>query len=394
VTIGRDLPGRPAGRAYGAPGNDEVWSTVRRTLLAFVVQAAVVASLLAGTTAFVALDKTVTLSVDGERHEVRSFGRTVGAVLEAEGIVVGDRDLVTPTPDQSIGDGDTVVIRYGRPVVLSVDGRRSTVWTTARSVDEALMMFGLRSEGAFVSVSRSTRIKRGGMTLDVRLPHHMTVLVDGKRKDLTTTAFTVRDALAEAGVRLRSRDRVSPDLGTRPVDEQVIAVTRVDGRRAVVETPIPFKTVRTESDDLYEGETEVQRAGQVGLKVRVFRETYVDGKRTKRTLLRQRVAEKPVDQVVLVGTKEKPPEPTNSPSADGLNWAALADCESGGNPNAYNSAGPYYGLYQFSEPTWRSVGGSGLPTDYGYAEQTYRAQLLYQRSGAGQWPVCGRYLFS
>lgn len=378
----------------GAPGNDEVWSTVRRTLLAFVVQASVVAALLAGTTAFVTLDKTVTVSVDGERHEVRTFGRTVGSVLEAEGIAVDDHDLVTPTPEQSIGDGDTVVVRYGRPVVLSVDGQRSTVWTTARSVDEALMMFGVRADGAYVSASRSTRIQRGGIELDVRLPHHMTILVDGKRRDLTTTAFTVRDALTEAGVRLRSRDRVSPALGARPVDEQVIAVTRVDGKRAVVETPIPFKTVQKKSGAIYEGETQVKRAGQVGLKVRVFRETYINGKRTSRTLLDQRVAEKPVTQVVLVGTKEKPPEPTNSPSADGLNWAALADCESGGNPDAYNSAGPYYGLYQFSEPTWRSVGGSGVATDHGYAEQTYRAQLLYKRSGAGQWPVCGKYLFS
>ena len=28
------------------------------------------------------------------------------------------------------------------------------------------------------------------------------------------------------------------------------------------------------------------------------------------------------------------------------------------------------------------------------AEQTARAQALYDRSGAGQWPVCGKNLFS
>jgi hypothetical protein len=90
-----------------------------------------------------------------------------------------------------------------------------------------------------------------------------------------------------------------------------------------------------------------------------------------------------------VGTK---PRPQNSPEADGLNWAALAQCESGGNPNAYNPAGPYYGLYQFLASTWHSVGGTGIPTDHSASEQTYRAQILYRRSGAGQWPVCGRYL--
>ena len=43
----------------------------------------------------------------------------------------------------------------------------------------------------------------------------------------------------------------------------------------------------------------------------------------------------------------------------GSNWCGLARCESGVNPNAYNPAGPYYGLYQFDEGTWRSIGGTG-----------------------------------
>ena len=64
--------------------------------------------------------------------------------------------------------------------------------------------------------------------------------------------------------------------------------------------------------------------------------------------------------MVLVGTKARP---QNTPKADGLNWAALAQCESGGNPQAVNPAGPYYGLYQFIASTWRSVGGTGLPTE-------------------------------
>ena len=46
------------------------------------------------------------------------------------------------------------------------------------------------------------------------------------------------------------------------------------------------------------------------------------------------------------------------------------------------------------ESTWHAVGGVGLPTNASSSEQTYRAQILYNRSGAGQWPVCGHYLFS
>jgi hypothetical protein len=79
-------------------------------------------------------------------------------------------------------------------------------------------------------------------------------------------------------------------------------------------------------------------------------------------------------------------------SADGLNWAALARCESGGRANATNP--PFYGLYQFRLGTWQAVGGTGLPSQASASEQTYRAQLLYKRSNwRAQWPVCGRYLF-
>jgi hypothetical protein len=38
------------------------------------------------------------------------------------------------------------------------------------------------------------------------------------------------------------------------------------------------------------------------------------------------------------------------------------------------------------------VGGSGNPIDASPDEQTYRAQLLYNREGRSPWPVCGKYL--
>ena len=204
---------------------------------------------------------------------------------------------------------------------------------------------------------------------------------------MTTTATTVRSAMAEAGVALREQDRVSADLSAVPYAEQVVGLTRVDGKKAVEERPIKFDTVKRKTNDLYQGTTKIVKQGKVGIEVRTFRETYLDGKLDSPQLVSSQVTEKPVTEVLLVGTKKMP---DNAPAADGLNWAALANCESGGNPQAYNSAGPFYGLYQFMESTWHAVGGVGLPTDASSSEQTYRAQILYNRSGAGQWPVCGQ----
>lgn len=88
------------------------------------------------------------------------------------------------------------------------------------------------------------------------------------------------------------------------------------------------------------------------------------------------------------------PDTTIPAKVKALDWEALAHCEATGNPKAYNPSGPYYGLYQFDLSTWRSVGGSGTPTQAGAAEQTYRAQLLYIDRGysSAPWPVCGKHL--
>jgi Transglycosylase-like domain len=69
---------------------------------------------------------------------------------------------------------------------------------------------------------------------------------------------------------------------------------------------------------------------------------------------------------------------------------AIAACESGGDPHAIGGGGAFRGKYQFDLGTWRAVGGRGDPAAAPEAEQDRRAALLYARSGAAPWPVCGR----
>jgi hypothetical protein len=69
--------------------------------------------------------------------------------------------------------------------------------------------------------------------------------------------------------------------------------------------------------------------------------------------------------------------------------AAIAQCESGGNPQAIGGGGMYRGAFQFSMATWAAVGGTGDPAAAPMSEQIKRAQILYETSGPGQWPVCG-----
>lgn len=70
----------------------------------------------------------------------------------------------------------------------------------------------------------------------------------------------------------------------------------------------------------------------------------------------------------------------------------LAACESGGDPRAYNPAGPYLGAFQFDAQTWRSVGGTGDPRDHPYATQRALAAKLHGLRGWAPWPACSAKL--
>lgn len=70
-------------------------------------------------------------------------------------------------------------------------------------------------------------------------------------------------------------------------------------------------------------------------------------------------------------------------------WQKLANCEAGGRND---TGAPYYGYFQFSAQTWKSVGGTGLPNDHDYETQKAFAQKLQERSGWGQWPACSSKL--
>lgn len=364
---------------------------MRRRLTAIVLQLLILLSLVGGAAVWGATGKRVTLAVDGVPQVKSTHARTVGGVLDQAGIKVGPHDTLAPDRDARLEDGSQVTLRRARLVNLTFEGRARRLWVTARSVDELLSQVGLRNTKLYTSASRSRRIPLSGMALELRLPKRTTVLVDGRAAVLTTTVATVGELLALTHVTLGATDRTSVPLDAALSDGVVVSVTRLRNTTAVRTVRLPSPVVRRPDATMLKGQTKVLEAGALGVAVQTWSYTITNGKVTAQRLLRSVTRSSPKTQILAVGTKAAP---SNSPSADGLNWPALARCESGGNPRAVNRAGPYYGLYQFSRSTWRSVGGSGLPSDASPDEQTYRAQVLYKRSGAGQWPHCGKHLFT
>lgn len=360
----------------------------RRHRLRLPAVAAVAALLIGGGVATANAHKSVTLDIDGALVEVGTFAGSVGGVLEDHDIVLAERDVVAPGLDAPLADGDEIVVRVARPLVVATADGETTVWTTERTVEAALAVLAARGETLNVVASRSATDGRNGLSLDLAADGRVDVVADGRTRSVAG-AVTVAEALALADVEPVEHDRVTvaPGAdGTVTVTVRRVVVTEVEDV-----TEIPFETVTERTADLYRGQSKVAQEGVPGALTTVSRLVLVDGAEESRRVLSEAVTAEPVTRRVLEGTAARPVV-TAGPVVEGDVWGQLAQCESGGNPSIVSSNGLYYGLYQFSLGTWQAMGGSGLPSDASAEEQTQRAQALQARSGWGQWPACARKL--
>ena len=374
-----------------------------RKIIPVVAAGAVLA--VAGTSVgYAALNKDVTMSVDGSPTTVTTTAGTVGELLQDQGITVSSRDVAAPDLGAEVTDGTQVAVRFARQVTFTVDGEKRTVWTTATSLDQALGALGVNTTGADLSTSRSASIGREGLAVDVATLKKVTVEVAGKKRAVETTGTTVADALAAAKVKADDDDKLSAAAG-KPIESgDTITYTKVDVRTTTTEQKVAFSTVRKNSASLARGRTKVDTTGRSGSRTLTFREVREDGKLTSRKQTSSKVTAQPRTQVVLVGTKApKPPKVVKRSSGSGSSgsgssgsapsvasggvWDKIAACESGGNWSI-NTGNGFYGGLQFTLSTWKGYGGTGMPHQASRAQQIAVAKRVQAAQGWGAWPAC------
>lgn len=393
-----------------------------------ITQAGVVGALALGVSGVVVMDKSVALSVDGETSTVHSFGGTVADVLDKQGIELGAHDVVTPSAETPVDDGQTIVVRYGRKLTLTVDGKEREYWTTATNVGDALKELGIRNSGdAVLSASRSKAIGRDGLDIEMSTPKDIKLVVGGKRTTATVTARTVQEALREAEVRFDSDDRIKPGAKTVVKDGMTIRVDEMDARSTQRTEAVPFRTIVKKDASLTVGTTKVEREGVAGERRSTYRDTVKNGKVVSSERTSSKITRQPVHKVVVEGTKAKPApkpaptstpksstpkssssssssstpkststptsEPTKSSSSSGLDtsraamWDRIAQCESTGNWSI-NTGNGYYGGLQFDSRTWLGSGGGDFAPRADLAtreEQITVANRVYAQRGLQPW---------
>lgn len=194
-----------------------------------------------------ALGNDVELNINGKTKTVFTYEKTVGDFLEKEGIVLKNKDLVSPSLDKEI-DKDMKIV---------------------------------------ISSPKSYHIKDGDKTLIAE-----------------ASGYTVADVLDNLDIKLNKLDRVSLPLDEIAKEGMEIKIDRVVVENLENKIEIPFETESRENKDMFEGEKKVITKGEVGQKTESLKNTYVNGLLETTEVLKSEITKDPVKEVVEVGTKK------------------------------------------------------------------------------------------
>ena len=359
----------------------------------FIVAGAVVlvAATVGGSLA--ALNKSVTISVDGQDRVVSTLSGSVEGALESADIVVAEHDTLAPAADQPISDGTRIVLNKGRLLDLTVDGQPAQVWTTARTVDEALAQLGRDSGDYQLSADRGREIPLDGLALSANTLHSVSIDDRGTATTVVTPARTVGDLLTAQGITLGANDRVSPAVGEALAEGTSVKVVTLptvsltDGANAAVpvvsdatdvagllaaqgvtlgaedvvtpaaETPLSeglqvsvarvstTQVVQSEGlaqpadkkvndSSLAKGETKVETQGKAGTADVTYSVTTTNGVETARTEVSRVTTSEPVQTVIKVGTKTAAKATTTTSSSSSSASAGSSSSSSAGSSSS------------------------------------------------------------
>jgi resuscitation-promoting factor RpfB len=353
--------------------------------------ASLLVGLIGGGAAAIAMNKSVTVDVDGQAMEVNTYSDTVGEVLADEGIAVGSHDALSPSPSADINDGGKIVLQRGRQLHLTIDGEKKDFWVRATTVGEALKQLNISTAGAELSHKADHEVPLQGFSMSIATQKNIMFFDGGNTPQaMKTNAVTVGDLLKDLKLTLGAEDTVSPTVDLKITDGAEVRITRngitVINQTETVEPP----RQEIEDPESFEGTEAVIDPGVAGERIATYRVTIKNGQEVAREEIGAQVTKEAKPMVVKVGTKEKPAPPVT----DG-DWDRLAQCEAGGNW-AINTGNGYYGGLQFNKSTWDANGGGEYAA---YPHEATREQQIAiatkvrdNRGGYSAWPACARKL--
>jgi uncharacterized protein YabE (DUF348 family) len=233
----------------------------------------------------------VRLIVDGQVRDIAASDLVPAHMLANAAIAFSPADRVLmngmPVPfDQAIQPQGFVTLQLRRavPVTLIAPNGQMTVNTAARTVGEALLEAGV---SLFVSDRVEPPVETSivsGMMVTITPGRDITVQAAGQTVRVHSSAATVGQVLAEAGIPLVGLDSATPSENEAlPADGQ-IRIVRVTESIDSAYQVIPYKTELIVTTELQPPAQDVLDAGEVGISLNRTRVRYEDGVETGRVV--------------------------------------------------------------------------------------------------------------
>lgn len=347
--------------------------------------------------------RLVNVYVDGELQTVPTRAKTVSELLDRLGIEVSKKDTIEPSLDAPIDSDNFAVNVYRARQVTVVDQQNNTevaIISAHQEPRDIATEAGVKLYPEdIVQLSEPGDVYSSGITERIMVSRAVPVQLNlyGKVYKIRTHAKTVQELMQERGVTYDA-ESVLPSLATVLTSNEVVFVANPDKEIKRKESSIAFEEIIRQDPALETGETKVVEAGRKGRKVVI----YSIDKKGKRTVLQTVVVRKPVDRIVVKGSKV-PTVAITSNKAELLSAAGVPTAqhfaadfiigrESGWRLNAQN-AGGCLGLGQACPgsklvaacPAWQTDAACQIKFFTGYAKGRYGSW-----SGAYQaWQIQG-----
>lgn len=304
-----------------------------------------------------ALSRDITV-LDGDKmYGLTTLNADPDAVLDRLGIEVAPEDSVEFDEKAA-----TITIKRAFDVTVEVDGKAKTVTMTDGTVADALKASNVTlREGDQVIPFAATNLVPD-LEIKVARGVEVTVEADGKSVKVKVPATaTVENAVSAAQLTLSKDDVLSVKKTDTVTEGMTIKIDRVAYRETETTQEIPYETTQEETGELDQGDTQVKTAGENGSRTVVTREKLVNGQVVSSEEISNTVTKEPVNEVILVGTREVVVTQAPSYSAASTSGGVLVDHN--GNQIAYTAV--YTGsATAYTAPAGAST-ATGRPAQYG-----------------------------
>ncbi|MEH7463438.1 ubiquitin-like domain-containing protein [Bacillus thuringiensis] len=258
-----------------------------------------------GTVAYAGTTDKIIIEVDGKKQEIYTHANTIDELLQDEKIQVTEKDHIYPALSTKIKGEMKIVVEKARPFGVVVDGKEKQVRSTAKTVKALLAKEHIEiSEHDKVYPSLYASLE-GTQKIMIQKAFPVTLHVGGQEQQVWSTSTTVANFLKERQVSLSEMDRVEPALQEVMQQNMKVKVVRVEKVSDAVEEPIPYTEVRQEDSSLRKGTEKVIQEGIEGKKKKVFAVIKEDGNEVLRNLQKEEIMQEEKSRIVAVGTKEE-----------------------------------------------------------------------------------------